>query len=69
MIMKKVVINIVGIVLLALPCIWLAADSYFLQFLGLIYTYNYIRKVLLPVYKRVHLLFLLSKRSSINFCN
>lgn len=59
MIMKKVVINIVGIVLLALPCIWLAADSYFLQFLGLVYTYNYIRNVIVPVYKRVHNLFLL----------
>lgn len=58
--MKKVVINIVGIVLLALPCIWLAADSYFLQFLGLVYTYNYIRNVIVPVYKRVHNLFLLS---------
>lgn len=60
MIMKKVVINIVGIVLLALPCIWLAADSYFLQFLGLVYTYNYILNVIVPVYKRVHNLFLLS---------
>ena len=56
MIMKKVVINIVGIVLLALPCIWLAADSYFLQFLGLIYTIGYVINVLFPVYKRVHTL-------------
>ena len=67
--MKKVVINIVGIVLLAVPCIWLAADSYFLQFLGVCYAYSYIRVFLLPVYKRVHSLFLLSSKSSNNFCN
>ena len=64
MIMKKVIINIVGIILLGVPCIWLAADSYFLQFLGVVYTTHYIRKVIVPVYKRVHSLFLLSKMSN-----
>lgn len=54
MIMKKVIINIVGIILLGVPCIWLAADSYFLQFLGIIYTIGFIKNILFPVYKRIH---------------
>lgn len=55
--MKKVIFTLVFIIVMAIPCIWLAADSYFLQFLGLIYTIGYIRNILFPVYKRVHILF------------
>lgn len=52
--MKKVIYNLVLITLLAIPCIWLAADSYFLQFLGMIYTISFIKNILFPVYKRIH---------------
>ena len=53
-IMKKVIINIVLIIVFAFPCLWLTADSYFLQFLGVCYAYSYVRVFLVPVYKRVH---------------
>lgn len=56
MIMKKVIFTLVFIVVMAVPCLLLAADSYFLQFLGLIYTIGYVINVLFPVYKRVHTL-------------
>lgn len=52
--MKKVIYNLALITVLAIPCIWLAADSYFLQFLGLIYTFGFIKNILFPVYKRIH---------------
>ena len=52
--MKKVIYNLALITLLAIPCLWLAADSYFLQFLGLIYTFSFIKNILFPVYKRIH---------------
>lgn len=52
--MKKVIYNLVLITVLAIPCIWLAADSYFLQFLGIIYTIGFIKNILFPVYKRIH---------------
>jgi hypothetical protein len=54
--MKKVIFTLVFIVVMAVPCLLLAADSYFLQFLGLIYTIGYVINVLFPVYKRVHIL-------------
>lgn len=52
--MKKVIYNLALITVLAIPCIWLAADSYFLQFLGIIYTIGFIKNILFPVYKRIH---------------
>ena len=52
--MKKVIYNLALITLLAMPCLWLAADSYFLQFLGIIYTLGFIKNILFPVYKRIH---------------
>ena len=54
--MKKAIFTLVFIVVMAVPCLWLAADSYFLQFLGLVYSIGYIKNIIIPLYKRVQLL-------------
>lgn len=54
--MKKAIFTLVFIVVMAVPCLWLAADSYFLQFLGLVYSIGYIKNIIIPLYKRVRLL-------------
>ena len=54
--MKKVVINIVMIIVFAIPCVWLAADSITLQFLGAVYTIQYCRGFVYPIFQRIGLL-------------
>lgn len=52
-IMGKVIYNLSLITILAVPCCLLMVDSITMQFLGLVYSIEYTRKVLIPLYKRV----------------
>lgn len=52
-IMGKVIYNLSLILILAVPCCLLMVDSITMQFLGLVYSIEYTRKVLIPLYKRV----------------
>jgi len=51
--MKKVIINIVLIIVFALPCAWLASESITLQLLGLVYTIEYYKGFIHPIVKRI----------------
>lgn len=51
--MIKVIKNIVTIVALGMPCGVVLTDSVTLQFLGLVYTIEYVRTVIIPVAKKI----------------
>ena len=52
-IMKKAIMNIATIVALGVPCGIVFTDSITLQFLGLVYTIEYVRTVIIPVAKKI----------------
>lgn len=53
MIMKKVVYNVVVLVVLTAPCALMFSDSVTMMFLGIVYTIEYIRNIFIPIYKKI----------------
>ena len=49
---KKMMTNVILLVVLALPCCLMFTDSWFLNFLGVFYTYEYWANLLRPIWKR-----------------
>lgn len=49
---KKVVRNVVIIIMFALPCVLLFCNELFLKFLGVVYTIGYWDNILKPVQRR-----------------
>jgi hypothetical protein len=54
--MKKeslnIVVNIAMIILFAMPCVLICSDSFFLMFLGIVYTEEYWKNIIKPFYDR-----------------
>lgn len=49
--MKKCVENVLIIIILALPCGVMLTDSWFLRFIGVVYTVEYVRNIIRPLYR------------------
>lgn len=56
MIMKKVVFNIVLLIVLTAPCMLMFSDSIVMVFLGVVYTIEYIQNIFIPIVKKLRLL-------------
>ena len=58
-IMKKVIFNVLFIIIMAMPCSYMFVDSDFFQAMGVCYTVFYIKDVLVPLYRMLASLHLL----------
>ena len=54
--MKKVVYNVVVLAVLTAPCALMFSDSVTMMFLGIVYTIEYIRNIIIPIYRRIRTL-------------
>ena len=55
-IMKKVVYNIVMLIVLTAPCMLMFSDSIVMVFLGIVYTIEYIHNIFIPIMKKLQFL-------------